>query len=113
MACGTDPCLETTITVCPDGSCDFTDIQSAIDASSFEAIEIGAGTYALSAPLTIGERPGLTLRGAVGEDGTLLTVLDGQDGIAVRDRRAGHHLRDRGGLRRIDPAQRIREAGAW
>ncbi|MEC8817463.1 MAG: hypothetical protein VXX30_00105, partial [Planctomycetota bacterium] len=78
MACGTDPCSETTITVCPDGSCDFTDIQSAIDASSFEAIEIGAGTYALSAPLTIGERPGLTLRGAVGEDGTLLTVLDGQ-----------------------------------
>ena len=35
-----------TITVCLDGSCDYTDIQEAINAASDgDVIEIAAGTY--------------------------------------------------------------------
>ncbi len=66
-----------TITVCASG-CDYSDIQSAIDASANgDVIEIAEGTYAPSATLnTMGKA--ITIRGSTNLDGTPATVIDGQ-----------------------------------
>lgn len=66
-----------TITVCLDGSCDFTDIQAAINASqNGDVIEIAAGTYYPAATLSISGKS-ISLQGAVDAEGVPLTVLDG------------------------------------
>lgn len=75
-----------TITVCLDGSCDFTDIQSAVFlASNGDIIEIGPGTYSLatsvpaSTPILNPSGKALRFRGTLGTSGQLLTVLDGKN----------------------------------
>jgi hypothetical protein len=74
-----------TITVCLDGSCDYTDIQEAINAASDgDVIEIAAGTYYPAATIdTLGKA--VTLRGipSKGKDDALTTVIDGQGSIRV------------------------------
>jgi hypothetical protein len=66
-----------TITVCLDGSCDFTDVQSAINASvTGDTIEIAAGTYSPSATLSLAGKS-ITMRGRVDKAGAPLTVFDG------------------------------------
>ena len=74
-----------TITVCLDGSCDYTDIQEAIDsANDGDVIEIAAGTYYPAASIdTLGRA--VTLRGVPGKgkDDAPTTVIDGQDSIRV------------------------------
>ena len=71
-----------TITVCPDGSCDFTDPAAATEsAMSGDTIEIAAGTYLLENTVGFGANgpvANVTIRGAVGSDGQPVTVLDGQ-----------------------------------
>ena len=74
-----------TITVCLDGACDYSDIQSAISAASDgDVIEIAAGTYYPAATInTLGKA--VTLRGEVGKgkDDAPTTVIDGQNSIQV------------------------------
>ena len=72
-----------TITVCPDGSCNFTDPVAAIAASApNDIIEIHAGTYMLSSIISITGggifSPGkpLLIRGAVDASGNPTTVLN-------------------------------------
>ena len=72
-----------TITVCLDGSCDYTDIQEAIDASAnFDVIEIAAGTYEPVKTIAI-SGVAITVRGAVDRDGNPTTIIDGQGAIRV------------------------------
>lgn len=77
MATAAAPSFADTLTVCADGSCDFDDIQAAIDASADgDVIEIAAGTYAPSATLnTLGKA--IELHGATGRDGTPATMITG------------------------------------
>lgn len=71
-----------TITVCSDGSCDFTDpSQAAMSAVSGDVIEIAAGTYYLEEPVSILGQ--VTMRGAVDDYGQPATVLDGQGAVLV------------------------------
>ena len=74
-----------TITVCLDGTCEYSDIQSAINnASDGDVIEIAAGTYFPAATInTLGKA--VTLRGVPGKgkDGAPMTVIDGQDSMSV------------------------------
>lgn len=67
-----------TITVCLDGSCDFTDPAAAVNAAvTGDIVEIAAGTYPLGASLSVyGQN--ITIRGAVDAKGRPATVLDGQ-----------------------------------
>ena len=68
-----------TITVCPDGSCDFTDPAAAVNAAiEGDTIEIAAGTYLLSAPLSLYDKD-LVIRGAIDANGRPTTVLNGQN----------------------------------
>jgi hypothetical protein len=69
-----------TITVCPDGSCNFTDPVAAIAAAApGDIIEIHAGTYMLSSYIPIAGgvagKP-LVIRGAVDASGKPTTVLN-------------------------------------
>ena len=58
-----------TITVCLDGGCDHTDIQSALDAAeNHDVIDIAAGTYHPSDTITLTTRV-IRLRGAVDDQG--------------------------------------------
>ncbi len=67
-----------TITVCLDGSCDFTDpAAAAAVATSGDVIEIAAGTYLLDEPVVM-YGPGFEIRGAVDDEGRPATILDGQ-----------------------------------
>ncbi|MDG1977347.1 MAG: hypothetical protein P8I44_02160 [Phycisphaerales bacterium] len=67
-----------TITVCLDGSCDFTDpAAAAAAATSGDVIEIAAGTYLLENPVSI-YGPSVEIRGAVDGKGRPATILDGQ-----------------------------------
>ncbi|MCP4834846.1 MAG: hypothetical protein GY895_08785, partial [Phycisphaera sp.] len=67
-----------TITVCLDGSCDFTDPAAAAHAAtSGDVIEIAAGTYLLDEPVVM-YGPGFEIRGAVDGKGRPATILDGQ-----------------------------------
>ncbi|MDG2029525.1 MAG: right-handed parallel beta-helix repeat-containing protein [Phycisphaerales bacterium] len=75
--------LADTITVCLDGSCDFTDpAEASMAAVSGDVIEIAAGTYLLEQPVgVIGSQ--ITVRGAVDAYGQPATVLDGQGSFTV------------------------------
>ena len=72
-----------TLSVCLDGSCDYTGIQAAIDeAMDGDVIEIAAGTYFLTETISpLGKA--ITLRGAVNPKGIPLSILDGQDSVRV------------------------------
>ncbi len=74
-----------TITVCLDGSCEYSDIQQAINAASDgDVIEIAAGIYYPAATIdTIGKA--VTLRGVPGKgkDDAPTSIIDGQDSIRV------------------------------
>jgi hypothetical protein len=68
-----------TITVCLDGSCDFMSPAAAVDAAvEGDTIEIAAGTYMLSSPLSLYDKD-LVIRGAVDADGRPATILNGQN----------------------------------
>ena len=68
-----------TITVCLDGSCDFTSPVAAVDAAvEGNTIEIAAGTYLLESPLSLYGK-NLMIRGAVDASGRPTTVLNGQN----------------------------------
>ena len=73
--------LADTITVCLDGSCDFTDpAEASMAAVSGDVIEIAAGTYLLEQPVgVIGSQ--ITVRGAVDAYGQPATILDGQGSL--------------------------------
>ena len=67
-----------TITVCLDGSCDFTDPVAAVNAAvTGDVVEIAAGTYPLASTITVYGK-NLTVRGAIDANGRPATVLDGQ-----------------------------------
>ena len=73
------PVQAETLTVCLEGGCDFTSIQSAIDAASNgDVIEIAGEIHFVDQPIdTLGKA--IVLRGAIDEvTGAPLTVLDGQ-----------------------------------
>ena len=72
-----------TITVCPDGSCDYTDPSEAVSvAAPGDLIEISAGIYPLEETVSFfGSQ--ITLRGAVDAYGQPATILDGQGSILV------------------------------
>ncbi len=68
-----------TITVCLDGSCDFTSPAAAVDAAvEGDTIMIAAGTYLLSSPISLYDKD-LVIRGAVDASGRPATVLNGQN----------------------------------
>ena len=72
-----------TITVCPDGSCDFTDpAAAAAVATSGDVIEIAAGTYLLDEQVIM-YGPGFEIRGAVDRKGRPATILDGQGATQI------------------------------
>jgi hypothetical protein len=72
-----------TITVCLDGSCDFTDPAAAVSAAATgDTVQIAAGTYPLAATILIYGK-NLTLRGAVDAQGRPATVLSGQGARSV------------------------------
>lgn len=72
-----------TITVCLDGSCDFTSPGAAVEAAAAgDTIEIAAGTYPFSAPIeTFGKN--VVIRGAAGADGRPTTIFDGQNSTTL------------------------------
>lgn len=64
-----------TITVCLDGTCDFTDPTEAAKVSlSGDTLEIAAGTYLLQEPLIC--KDGVHIQGAIDSDGNPTTILD-------------------------------------
>ena len=72
-----------TITVCPDGSCDFTDpAEAASVAAPGDVIEIAAGIYPLEETVSFFGSE-ITVRGAVDAYGQPATILDGQGSILV------------------------------
>ena len=67
-----------TITVCPDGSCDFTSVTAAVNASQpGDLIEIAAGTYFLGSTIET-DGKAITVRGELDDQGNPATRLDGQ-----------------------------------
>lgn len=67
-----------TITVCPGGSCDFTDPVAAVNAAvPGDTVLIAAGTYQLASTVQLYGKE-LTIRGAVDAQGRPTTVLDGR-----------------------------------
>ena len=72
-----------TITVCPDGSCDFTDpAEAASLAVPGDVIEIAAGIYPLEETVSVlGSQ--ITVRGAVDAYGQPATILDGQGSLLL------------------------------
>jgi parallel beta-helix repeat protein len=68
-----------TITVCLDGSCDFTDPAAASAvAVTGDVIQIAAGTYLLEEPVALYGQD-VDIRGAIDAQGAPATILDGQD----------------------------------
>jgi predicted outer membrane repeat protein len=66
-----------TITVCPDGSCDFTNPVAAVNAAvAGDTIEIAAGTYMLASTISLVNKQ-LVIRGAVDAAGNPAAVLSG------------------------------------
>ena len=73
-----------TITVCLDGSCDYTDIQDAVDAAEhLDVIEVGPGTYYPEETITTPGAGAITLRGSVDKNGYPTTIIDGQGAMGV------------------------------
>ena len=73
-----------TITVCLDGSCDYTDIQDAVDAAEhLDVIEVGPGTYYPEETITTPYTGVKTLRGSVDKNGYPTTIIDGQGAMGV------------------------------
>ena len=73
------PSHAATITVCLDGSCDFTSPVAAVDAAvEGDTIVIAAGTYMLASPLSLYGK-NLMIRGAVDASDRPTTVLNGQN----------------------------------
>lgn len=71
------------ITICPDGSCAFTDVQEAIDfAKDGDVLALAAGTYLLSSPIDVHGKA-IVLSGVFSRDGNPLSVLDGQSATRV------------------------------
>ena len=71
-----------TITVCPSG-CDYSDLQLAVDAAaSGDLVQIGAGTYLPDSTIIV-STSSVTLRGALANDGTCASILDGQGSIRL------------------------------
>ncbi|MDG2424936.1 MAG: right-handed parallel beta-helix repeat-containing protein [Phycisphaerales bacterium] len=71
-----------TITVCLDGSCDFTDpAEAAMAAVSGDVVEISAGTYYLEESVSTTNQ--IAIRGAVDSYGEPATILDGQGELIV------------------------------
>jgi hypothetical protein len=72
-----------TITVCLDGTCDFTSPAAAVAAAAEgDTIEIAAGTYLFSGPIDNFGKD-LVIRGAVDAEGRPATVFDGQDSTTL------------------------------
>jgi hypothetical protein len=72
-----------TITICPNGSCAFTDVQEAIDYSKDgDVLELAAGTYPIAATLNVYGKA-IVLSGTFSRDGTPLSMLDGQGAVRV------------------------------
>ena len=68
-----------TITVCLDGTCDFTDpAAAAAVAVSGDVIEIAAGTYLMEEPATLYAQE-VSIRGEVDAQGEPATIFDGQN----------------------------------
>ena len=64
-----------TITVCLDGSCDYTSIQTAIDfAENGDLVLVKAGAYTISEALRADGKD-ITIQGEVDESGVHLTIL--------------------------------------
>ena len=75
--CFAIPCQGETITVCEDGSCDFSDIQLAIDAASNgDVIQIAGGSYYPESPLNTSGKS-VQLVGSVNSFGSQTTVIYG------------------------------------
>ena len=73
-----------TITVCLDGSCDYTDIQEAVDAANDDdVIEVGPGTYYPQETITTPLYGKKTMRGSVDKNGYPTTIIDGQGKMGV------------------------------
>ncbi len=76
LACCTGVIADT-VSVCLDGSCDFTDIQAAINASANgDIIEIRAGTYSPPTTLSLAGKS-VVLRGQLDANGIPQTIFDG------------------------------------
>lgn len=74
--------LADTITVCLDGTCDFTDPAAAADiAVTGDTIEIAAGTYLLNGSLFTHQD--IQVRGELDSEGRPAVILDGQGAIQV------------------------------
>jgi hypothetical protein len=66
-----------TITVCLDGTCDFTDPAAAVaTAVTGDVVEIGPGTYELSSTVVVYAQV-IEIRGAIDRQGMPATILDG------------------------------------
>jgi hypothetical protein len=71
-----------TITVCLDGSCDYSDIREAVDAAQdFDVIEIAPGTYQPAGTIALEGR--ISLRGSIDKNGEPTTTIDGQGEFGV------------------------------
>jgi len=72
-----------TITVCLDGTCDYSNPTEAANAAvPGDVVEIAAGTYLLEEPVeSYGVQ--MTIRGAVDSSGEPATILDGQGALIV------------------------------
>jgi hypothetical protein len=72
------------ITVCPDGTCDFTDPAAAVaSAATGDVVEIAAGIYLLEQSISVYGPQHLVIRGEVDSKGMPATVLDGQGQFTV------------------------------
>ena len=93
-----------TITVCLDGSCDFTDPAAAVQAAADgDVIEIAAGTYLLDETISL-YGPSVDILGAVDGKGRPATILDGQGSRQVLSHAAASG---------IDPSGRERRDHQW
>lgn len=70
--------LADTITVCPDGSCDYTSVSAAVNAAeSGDLVDIKAGTYLLNATIET-DGKAITVAGQLDPSGVPMVFLDGQ-----------------------------------
>ncbi len=68
-----------TITVCLDGGCDYTEIQTAVNAANTgDVIKIAAGTYRPEGTIDASGKA-ITIRGSLNANGEPITIVDGQN----------------------------------